>query len=149
MNRGEMTSRSSEQRGWEHLVHAWYRDHAVEWCVSSGPVDYPAAVAFMEHRARAIAEGRAAELVWLLEHPALYTAGTSAKPEDLLDPDRLPVYRSGRGGEFTYHGPGQRVVYVMLDLNRRKRDVRSFITMLETWIIAVLAQFEVGWSCQE
>ena len=100
---------------------------AAGWAVSRGLVDYPVAVAAMEARAAAIAEGRAGELVWLLEHPPLYTAGVSAKPADLLQPDRFPVHRSGRGGQFTYHGPGQRVAYVMLDLTRR-RCVRSSIT---------------------
>ncbi|CAN7153125.1 lipoyl(octanoyl) transferase LipB [Phenylobacterium sp. LjRoot225] len=113
------------------------------WAVSSGYVDYPAAVDAMEARATAIAEGRAGELVWLLEHPPLYTAGVSAKPGDLLDPARLPVFRSGRGGQFTYHGPGQRVAYVMLDLNRRRRDVHDFVASLEAWIIGALARFNV------
>jgi lipoyl(octanoyl) transferase len=111
--------------------------------VSSGLVDYPAAVAAMEARAAAIAEGRAGELVWLLEHPPLYTAGTSAKPQDLIEPDRFPVFNAGRGGEYTYHGPGQRVAYAMLDLKRRKEDVRAFVAALEDWIIAALARFNV------
>ena len=115
----------------------------VEWAVSSGRVDYPAAVAAMEARAAAIAEGRAAELVWLLEHPPLYTAGVSAKAADLLQPDRFPVFASGRGGQFTYHGPGQRVAYVMLDLTARRRDVRAFVAALEAWVIAALARFNV------
>lgn len=97
----------------------------------------------MEARAAAIAGGRAGELVWLLEHPPLYTGGVSAKPADLLQADRFPVYASSRGGEFTYHGPGQRVAYVMLDLNRRTRDVRAFVRALEAWIIAALAEFNV------
>ena len=113
------------------------------WAVSRGPVGYEAAVAAMEARAAAIAEGRAGELVWLLEHPPLYTAGVSAKPEDLLDPGRFPVFRSGRGGQFTYHGPGQRVAYVMLDLNARRKDVRSFVAALEAWLIGALARFDV------
>jgi lipoyl(octanoyl) transferase len=113
------------------------------WAVSSGYVDYPAAVEAMEARAAAIAEGRAGELVWLLEHPPLYTAGVSAKPGDLLDASRLPVFRSGRGGQFTYHGPGQRVAYVMLDLNQRRRDVHDFVGSLEAWIIGALARFNV------
>ena len=116
---------------------------AAGWAVSPGRVDYPAAVAAMEARAEAIAEGRAGELVWLLEHPPLYTAGVTAKPGDLLQPDRLPVFRSGRGGQFTYHGPGQRVAYLMLDLNRRGRDVRAFVRALEAWIIGALAEFNV------
>src|ERR1700754_4152178 len=96
------------------------------WAVSRGPVAYPDAVAAMEARAAAIAEGTAGELVWLLEHPPLYTAGISAKGGDLLDPKALPVFETGRGGQFTYHGPGQRVCYLMLDLNKRGRDVRAF-----------------------
>ena len=113
------------------------------WATSRGRVDYPAAVEAMEARARAIAEGRAGELVWLLEHPPLYTAGVSAKPGDLLDAERLPVFRSGRGGQFTYHGPGQRVAYVMLDLTQRRRDVHEFVRSLEAWIIGALARFNV------
>ena len=113
------------------------------WAVSSDLVDYPAAVAAMEARAAAVANGEAEELVWLLEHPPLYTAGVSAKPDDLLDPQRFPVFESGRGGQFTYHGPGQRVAYVMLDLARRRRDVRAFVAALEAWIIAALARFNV------
>jgi lipoyl(octanoyl) transferase len=115
----------------------------VEWRVEPGLTDYPAAVAAMEARVAAIREGRAPELVWLVEHPPLYTAGTSARDGDLLQPDRFPVYRSGRGGEFTYHGPGQRVVYVMLDLKRRGPDVRRFVSDLEEWIIRALAAFSV------
>ena len=113
------------------------------WAVSTAPVAYPDAVAAMEARAAAIAEGRAGELVWLLEHPALYTAGVSARPTDLLEPDRFPVFPTARGGQFTYHGPGQRVVYVMLDLNRRRRDVRAFVAALEAWVIGALAEFNV------
>jgi lipoyl(octanoyl) transferase len=115
----------------------------VEWRVEPGLTDYPAAVAAMEARVAAVRDGRAPELVWLVEHPPLYTAGTSARDGDLLQPDRFPVYRSGRGGEFTYHGPGQRVVYVMLDLKRRGPDVRRFVTDLEEWIIRALAAFSV------
>ena len=115
----------------------------VDWAVSDTPVAFPDAVAFMEARAAAIADGRAPELVWLLEHPPLYTAGTSSRPEDLLDPDRLPVYRTGRGGRFTYHGPGQRVAYVMLDVRRRGGDVRRFVAELEGWIIDALNRFNV------
>jgi lipoyl(octanoyl) transferase len=116
---------------------------AIEWTISDRPVDYVAAVRVMEARAAAVADGRAPELVWLLEHPPLYTAGTSARPEHLLDPHRLPVHRSGRGGQFTYHGPGQRVAYVMLDLRRRGCDVRAFVGRLERWIIATLDRFNV------
>jgi lipoyl(octanoyl) transferase len=115
----------------------------VEWITSDEPVGYPEAVAWMEARAEAIARGEADEAVWLLEHPALYTAGTSARIEDLRDPNRFPVHQTRRGGQYTYHGPGQRVVYVMLDLNRRGRDVRAFVTALETWVIAALAEFNL------
>jgi len=117
---------------------------AVEWAVSQAPVAYPDAVAAMEARAAAIAEGRAGELVWLLEHPPLYTAGVSAKPGDLLDANRFPVFETGRGGQFTYHGPGQRVAYVMLDLSRRRKDVRAFVAALEAWVIEALARFNVA-----
>jgi lipoyl(octanoyl) transferase len=116
---------------------------AAGWAVSPGRVAYPAAVAAMEARAAAIAEGRADELVWLLEHPPLYTAGVSAKPHDLLEPDRFPVFKSARGGQFTYHGPGQRVAYVMLDLRRRRQDVHGFVEALEAWVIGALARFNV------
>src|SRR5947209_452443 len=108
------------------------------WAVSQSPVAYPDAVAAMEARAAAIADGGAGELVWLLEHPPLYTAGVSAKPGDLLEPDRFPVFQTGRGGQFTYHGPGQRVAYVMLDLSRRQKDVRAFVGALEAWVIGAL-----------
>jgi len=115
----------------------------VEWRISDSPVPYEAAVAEMERRIAAIRDGSAPELGWLLEHPPLYTAGTSARVEDLLDPNRLPVYRSGRGGQYTYHGPGQRIAYVMLDLNRFGRDVRCHVWRLEEWMIAALARFNV------
>ena len=115
----------------------------VGWAVSTDYVDYPAAVAAMEARATAIADGTAGELIWLLEHPPLYTAGVSAKGGDLIEPGRFPVFESGRGGQFTYHGPGQRVAYVMLDLTKRGRDVRAFVAALETWIIQALAAFNV------
>ncbi len=114
----------------------------VEWKVSQGLVPYEEAVDAMEARVNAIAAGTAQELVWLLEHPPLYTAGTSARASDLLDP-RFPVHRSGRGGQFTYHGPGQRVAYVMLDLNHRNPDLRGFVHALEAWIIATLEAFNV------
>lgn len=113
------------------------------WAVSRGQIAYPDAVAAMEARAAAISEGRAGELVWLLEHPPLYTGGVSAKPGDLLEPDRFPVFASGRGGQFTYHGPGQRVAYVMLDLTKRERDVRAFVAALEAWVIGALSRFNV------
>ena len=115
----------------------------IGWALSPGLTGYEAAVAAMETRAGAIAEGQAGEIVWLLEHPPLYTAGVSAKPEDLLDASRFPVFRSGRGGQFTYHGPGQRVAYVMLDLRTRGRDVTRFVGGLEHWLIAALARFNV------
>ncbi len=115
----------------------------VEWLRADAPVPYPKAVAFMEERVRAIRAGEARELVWLIEHPPLYTAGTSARPEDLIAPDYLPVYRSGRGGQYTYHGPGQRIAYVMLDLARRKPDIRAYVAALEGWVIAALADFGV------
>lgn len=115
----------------------------VTWEKTQGLVDYPKAVARMESLVAAIAEGKAPEAVWLLEHPPLYTAGTSARDHDLIDPTRFPVYRTGRGGQYTYHGPGQRVVYVMLDLSRRGRDLRSFVTSLEQWLIDSLAEFGV------
>jgi len=114
----------------------------VEWWTSEGIVAYAAALAVMEARALAIAEGAAAELVWLLEHPPLYTAGTSAAPEELIEA-RFPVHKTGRGGRMTYHGPGQRVAYVVLDLKRRVPDVRRFVATLEEWIIRTLAAFDV------
>ena len=115
----------------------------VEWTHLPGLSEYEATLAAMEARVAAIAAGTADEAVWLLEHPPLYTAGTSARPEDLTDPDRFPVFTAGRGGQYTYHGPGQRVAYVMLDLNRRGRDVRRFVARLESWVIAALAEFNV------
>jgi lipoyl(octanoyl) transferase len=116
---------------------------AVEWQISEGPVAYPEAVAAMEARVAAIKAGEAPEFTWLLEHPPLYTAGTSARDADLLDPNRFPVFRTGRGGQYTYHGPGQRVAYVMLDLNRRRPDLRLYVTALEEWLIRTLAAFNV------
>lgn len=115
----------------------------IEWKITDGLTDYQEALAIMEERVEDIRLGRAGELIWLLEHPALYTAGTSAKPEDLLRPDFLPVIHTGRGGEFTYHGPGQRVVYVMIDLRKRARDIRRFVRDLEDWIIRTLAAFHI------
>src|SRR2546430_1453593 len=114
----------------------------VEWRISAGPVPYPDAVTEMESRAAGIADQRAAELVWLLEHPPLYPSGTSGKEGDLLDP-RFPLFTTGRGGQLTYHGPGQRVAYVMLDLKRRRPDVRAYVAGLEEWIIRTLAAFNV------
>ena len=114
----------------------------VEWRISDAPVPYPEAVAAMEARVAAIADGGAAELIWLLEHPPLYTSGTSGKDADLLEP-RFPLFTAGRGGQLTYHGPGQRVAYVMLDLRRRRPDVRAYVAGLEEWIIRSLAAFNV------
>ena len=115
----------------------------LEWRISDRPVPYPEALAEMEARVAAIRAGTAPELVWLLEHPPLYTAGTSARPEDLLEGARFPVFEAGRGGQYTYHGPGQRVGYVMLDLQRRKPDLRGFVCDLEEWLIRTLAQFSI------
>jgi lipoyl(octanoyl) transferase len=117
-------------------------DCAVEWLISRAPVPYPEAVAVMEARAAAIAAHQAPELVWLLEHPALITSGTSGRPGDLRDP-RFPMYETGRGGQLTYHGPGQRVAYVMLDLKQRRPDVRAYVASLEQWIIQTLATLDV------
>ncbi len=115
----------------------------VEWIIAEGLTAYDDAVAFMEARAEAIAAGTADELIWLVEHPPLYTAGTSAKREDLTDPERFPVFTSKRGGQYTYHGPGQRVAYVMLDVGKRGHDVRRFVQDLENWVIAALAEFNI------
>ncbi len=115
----------------------------VQWTHSADLIDYPAAIEHMETRVGQIIDGSAPEEIWLLEHPPLYTAGTSADRADLVDPDRFPVYPSRRGGQYTYHGPGQRVVYAMLDLNQRGRDVRRFVWMLEEWVIETLAEFNV------
>ena len=115
----------------------------VEWIISEGLTDYDEAVTFMEARAAAIAAGTAEEAIWLVEHPPLYTAGTSARIEDLTDPDRFPVYESKRGGQYTYHGPGQRVAYVMLNVAKRGRDVRCFVRQLEQWVIATLDEFNI------
>ena len=114
----------------------------IEWKASDAPVPYPDALAWMEARATAIAEGTARECVWLLEHPPLYTAGTSADPAELLDA-RFPVFVAGRGGRYTYHGPGQRIGYLMIDLNARGRDVRCFVHAVEGWVIAALARLDV------
>ncbi|SCY95164.1 lipoyl(octanoyl) transferase LipB [Microvirga guangxiensis] len=116
---------------------------SVEWAIAEGLTPYEQAVAFMEARAEAIADGRARELVWLVEHPPLYTAGTSAQASDLVDPDRFPVHQTGRGGQYTYHGPGQRVAYVMLDLKRRTPDLRRYVAALEAWLIQTLATFNI------
>ncbi|MGV2981031.1 lipoyl(octanoyl) transferase LipB [Camelimonas sp. ID_303_24] len=130
--------------GWPaHVFQADAEAPPVEWLVSDGLVAYDDAVAFMEERVARIAAGEARELAWLVEHPPLYTAGTSAKAEDLVAPGRFPVFETGRGGQFTYHGPGQRVVYVMLDLKRRRPDVRAFVCALEDWLIGTLASFNI------
>lgn len=115
----------------------------VTWITSERPVPYPDAVAEMEARVAKIAQGTASEAIWLLEHPPLYTAGPSARPEDLTDPERFEVFATKRGGQYTYHGPGQRVAYVMLDLNNRGRDLRQFVIGIEDWVIATLAEFNV------
>jgi lipoyl(octanoyl) transferase len=124
-------------------------DVAAGWAVSPGYVDYDAAVAAMEARVAQIADGAAGELVWLLEHPPIYTAGVSAKPADLLTPERFPVHATGRGGQYTYHGPGQRVAYVMLDLRARQKDVRGFVQALEAWVIDALDAFNVKAGLRE
>ncbi len=118
-------------------------DKTIEWLITDTPVPYETALTVMDARAAAVAAGTARELVWLLEHPPLYTAGTSAKPQDLLSPGRFPVFHAGRGGQYTYHGPGQRIAYVMLDVKRRGGDVRAFVSDLEGWIIDTLAEFGV------
>lgn len=115
----------------------------VHWKISDSPVPYPEALSFMEERVAQIYKGEAAECIWILEHPPLYTAGTSAQASDLLTPNRFPVYETGRGGEYTYHGPGQKIAYVMLDLNKRKKDVRWFIQEIEGWIIDICADFDI------
>jgi lipoyl(octanoyl) transferase len=130
-------------------MRATSSDETPEWIVSTAPVPYDTALAEMERRVAAIAAGTAAEAIWLLEHPPLYTAGTSARPQDLTDPDRFPVHEARRGGQYTYHGPGQRVVYVMLDVGRRGRDVRRFVEQLEHWVIATLAEFNLRGEIRE
>lgn len=120
-----------------------------EWKVSTGLTGYEDAMRFMHARVEAISKGEARELIWLLEHPALYTSGISAKPSDLLAPDRFSVFQSDRGGQYTYHGPGQRVVYVLLDLNRRQKDVRAFVVTLENWLIDTLMRFNVKGHIRE
>ena len=115
-----------------------------EWIIAETPVSYPEALAFMENRVLAIREGTASECVWLLEHPSLYTAGTSASPQDLLDPNRFPVFNAGRGGQYTYHGPGQRIAYVMLDLKKRGGDIGAYIQNLEDWVVDALENFGVN-----
>ena len=126
----------------------WHGGAMVEWITSEGLTGYAEAVAVMEARVAAILAGTAGEAIWLVEHPPLYTAGTSARAEDLLD-RRFPVHASGRGGQYTYHGPGQRVIYTMLDLNRRGRDVRAFVAALEGWVIDALAEFGLRGEIRE
>ena len=121
----------------------------VEWKISNDLVEYDEAVSFMEDRAVQISAGTSDEMIWLLEHPPLYTAGTSADSADLTDPDRFPVHPSKRGGQYTYHGPGQRVIYVMLDVAKRGRDVRAFVQQLEDWVIATLSDFNVKGEIRE
>ena len=139
----------------ETVSHHWLREGAdalsngVNWVHSAGQVPYLEAVAEMEQRAADIAAGSAPETIWLLEHPPLYTAGTSAKDEDLLNAQGFPVFEGRRGGQYTYHGPGQRVVYVMLDLNARGRDLRAFVQFLEWWVIGALAEFNVSGVVRE
>ncbi len=126
-----------------------YSSDPVRWDVATGLVPYAEAVARMENEAEAIAHGTASEMVWLVEHPPLYTAGTSAKAADLISPDRFPVFQTGRGGQYTYHGPGQRVGYVMLNLKKRGGDVRAFVASLERWIIATLSDFGINGEIRE
>ncbi|WP_354186612.1 lipoyl(octanoyl) transferase LipB [Bartonella japonica] len=130
----------------DHLPHQFKAipgNPPVEWKISNNLVEYPEALCYMQERVENILAKKAHEQVWLLEHPSLYTAGTSANKKDLLTPHLFPVYEAGRGGEFTYHGPGQRVAYIMLDLKRRKQDIRAFISALEEWIIQMLAKFNI------
>ncbi len=117
--------------------------HEIEWKISDSLVPYEQALTEMEARVAAIREGSASELIWLLEHPPLYTAGTSAEEQDLVAPDKFPVYNAGRGGQYTYHGPGQRIAYVMLDLKKRGSDIRRFVEDMENWVIDVLAQYQI------
>ena len=121
----------------------------VEWIISDRLIEYQSAIDWMEVRVNDISAGRAGEAIWLLEHPPLYTAGTSARAADLIEPDRFPVYATRRGGQYTYHGPGQRVAYVLLDLNKRGKDVRDFVQKLERWIINTLDQFNVRGETRE
>ncbi|TCT34676.1 lipoyl(octanoyl) transferase LipB [Martelella mediterranea] len=133
-----------ERRELDTLMHPESdSEPPVRWLVSEGLTPYPEAIAFMEQEVERIAHGEADELVWLVEHPPLYTAGTSARAQDLLVPNRFPVFETGRGGEYTYHGPGQRVVYIMLDLKRRKRDVRAFVAAIEDSIIRTLDSMNI------
>ena len=117
--------------------------HDIEWKISDTPIPYETSINVMEQRIKGIREGNERELIWLIEHPPLYTAGTSADASDLISPDRFPVYDAGRGGQYTYHGPGQRIAYVMLDLKKRNSDVRAFVQDMEDWIVDVLAQYQI------
>ena len=132
-----------------HHAGGRVRQGMVDWITTNGLTDYDAALTFMETRVAGIIDGTSEECIWLLEHPPLYTSGTSAKPKDLVDPDRFPVYEARRGGEYTYHGPGQRVAYVMLDVGKRGRDVRQFVKDLENWVIATLDSFNVKGEVRE
>ena len=127
----------------DRAISPIYSNHPVELQISAEAVSYEGAVSQMEERTAHIHEGRASELIWFLQHPPLYTAGTSSQESDLVDPGKFPVHKTGRGGQYTYHGPGQRVVYVMLDLKKRGRDVRAFVCALENWIIETLAEFGI------
>jgi len=129
-----------------HYSHGLYGPDTIEWKRSAGLTPFPVAESFMQNRALEIAAGTAREMVWLLEHPPLYTAGTSANINDLISPDRFEVFKTGRGGQYTYHGPGQRVAYVMLDLRKRGRDVSAFVRGLELWIINSLSVFDIETS---
>ena len=126
-----------------------FREDPVRWEIATALVPYADAVARMEQQAADIAGGSSSELIWLVEHPPVYTAGTSAKAADLVAPDRFPVFQTGRGGQYTYHGPGQRVAYVMLDLRKRGQDVRAFVAALERWIISTLAEFGIHGEVRE
>jgi lipoyl(octanoyl) transferase len=133
----------------QNIQNSVYSSDPVRWEVATGLTPYADAVSRMENEAERIARGDAAELVWLVEHPALYTAGTSAKSADLIAPERFPVFQTGRGGQYTYHGPGQRVAYVMLDLRKRGQDVRAFVAALERWIILTLSECGVQGETRE
>ncbi|MTI16410.1 lipoyl(octanoyl) transferase LipB [Rhodobacteraceae bacterium RKSG542] len=133
----------AERQSLQTDFHPIVAGEPVEWVIDDGLVPYEVALREMEERVAAIAKGEAPERVWLLQHPPLYTAGTSADPSDLIAKDRFPVYETGRGGQYTYHGPGQRVAYVMLDLKRRKEDIRAFIAALEAWIISTLDEHNI------
>jgi lipoyl(octanoyl) transferase len=134
------------EKFYENFLHL--DEDSARWLRSTGFVDYPPALAAMEAYADALSRGEVPELLWLLEHPPLYTAGTSARSEDLIEAGGLPVFHTGRGGQFTYHGPGQRVVYLMLDLGRRGKDIRAFVRCIEAWVIEALASLGVEGGCR-